>query len=43
MDRLTERSDEDYTPRKRNHGFTYERQDNRYDFDYNRRDDDGKF
>lgn len=41
MDRLPERSDEDYTPRQRNGSFTYERQDARYDFDYNRRDNDG--
>lgn len=42
LDRLPERSDEDYTPRRRN-GFTYERQDTRYDYDYNRREDDGEF
>ena len=38
FDRLPERSDEEYTPRGREDGFTYEREDTRYDYDYNRRD-----
>ena len=37
LDRLPERSDEEYTPRGRKDGFTYEREDTRYDYDYNRR------
>ena len=36
QDRLPERSDDEYTPMCKN-GFTYEREDSRYDYDYNRR------
>ena len=43
MDRLCERSDEDYTPRRVSGKFTYEREDNRYDIDYNRREENGQF
>ena len=37
FDRFPERSDEEYTPRGRKDGFTYEREDSRCDYDYNRR------
>ena len=36
IERLPERRDEETEPRK--DGFTYEREDTRYDYDYNRRD-----
>lgn len=41
LDRLSKRSDEDYSPKRRN-GFTYERQDTREDYDYERREDYGE-
>lgn len=40
-ERLPELSDYDYTPRRRGDRFTYEREDVRYDNDYNRREEDG--
>lgn len=39
MDRLPERSDEDFTPRRQSGKFTHEREDTRYDYDYTRREE----